>query len=235
MLLFFICLFIFGLVLLGIGLSGITGKYLERKAKPKEQIYGEKKMKGKNIMLGITILLTIITIVAGVGLFIGDMTGPGYEFQYEVHGHMENAYYANQPELMKSELQMCKQGMEDLGLEENMFATIWSWDKTPNKRMDYQYNHLDSILDRVESVIDWRNEVYGNTSGSSETLGDVYEQKMDNLRRFLKEDRWSDWISKDTYYANFHLIYYLSGIIMMILASILIVMWVICAWMAAEY
>lgn len=183
-------------------------------------------MKGK-ITLILAIIFTVLTVCICAGFWFGDMTGPAYQFNEKVHGHLENAYYANQPELMKSEMLLCVQGMRDLGLENNMYAAYWSWDKIPSKKMDYQYAHMASIIDRIDSVIDWRNEVYGNNSQGGEVLGDVYEQKMDNLRGFLKEEGWSDWIANDAFYINHYLIYYLSWIIEVLMIIITAVLWIL--------
>lgn len=154
------------------------------------------------------VLCVIVLIGLPTGLYLYDLTGPGYQYNNEVHSHMQNAYDANNPELMKEQLLLVVKGMRDLGLTDNMYDAFWAWDKTPEKRMDYQYQHLDGILERIDAVIIWRNATYGNNSQGTETLGDVYEQKMDNLRMFLQEDSWSDWIANGAFYANFHVFLY---------------------------
>jgi hypothetical protein len=167
-----------------------------------------------------------------IGLWWGNMTGPSYTFNLKVHSHMENAYFANTPELMIQQLKECRQGMLELGLTPDMFDAYWAWDKVPHRQMAYQYQHIDSIISRAEAVIQWRNENYGNESSGipSESLGDVYEMKMDNLRGFLKEEGWSDWIANGAFYANHHLIYYLGELIGIIWIIIWLVPMALIGW-----
>lgn len=179
-------------------------------------------------LLGRTIIGMIITFILIISTLTAyNMVGPSYTYRKEIRGHMENAYYANSPELMKEELSLAIEGMEKLGLTEDMYGAFWQWDKTPDKRMSYQYDHLQGILERIDAVIVWRDTTYGNQSTSTEQLGDVYEQKMDNLRAFLKEDGWSDWIAEDAYYVNNHLWLHLAPLWLGVLAIsfILIVLW----------
>jgi hypothetical protein len=181
----------------------------------------------------VLILLVVLSLMVPIGLAIGNMTGPEYEFNNKVHSYMENAYFANTPELMISNLQKCKQGMIDLGLTENMYDAYWQWDKVPHRQMAYQYQHIDSIISRAQAVVQWRNENYGNESSGipSESLGDVYESKMDNLRGFLQEDGWSDWIANGAYYANYHVIYYFGELIGSIWFFSFIIIAVLLGWL----
>jgi hypothetical protein len=171
-----------------------------------------------------------------IGLWWGNMTGPSYTFNLKVHSHMENAYFANTPELMITQLQECKQGMIDLGLTSDMYDAYWTWDRVPHRQMAYQYQHIDSIISRAEAVIEWRNENYGSGSSdiTSESLGDVYEVKMDNLRGFLKEEGWSDWIAHGAYYANHHLLYYLGELIGTLWIVVFLVPIILLFWYVAN-
>jgi len=147
----------------------------------------------------------LILIVPAVVISGYQTIGPYYEWNYEVHSHMLNAYYANSPELMITELSACENGMRDLGLTPDLFGAWLPWEKTPDIRMDYQYNHLDAIINRTKAVIEWRNLTYTTNGSAPETLGDVYNEKMDNLRGFLVEDGWSDWISYQAFFVNEYL------------------------------
>lgn len=173
---------------------------------------------------GVICFIAILFLVTG-SIFAGivNMTQAGYEWNYNVHGHMENAYYADEPQLMKSELLLAIQGMEDLGLTRDKYGAFFAWDKTPDKRMSYQYDHLYGIVDRIDSVIIWYEHNYGeNASGGTEALGDVFEEKMDNLRAFLMEDGWSDWIGCDAFYIEHYLWIHLWWIWVAILNIIII-------------
>lgn len=212
-----IILMVVGLILLIIGLSGVVGRLQTKGDKNMVEAGTRKKISfWKQFIPIVAILIAIFTIAS-----VYDMVGPAYEFRREVHGHMENAYYADHPELMKKEIELSIDGMNNLNLERNMYGAFWPWDKTPDRKMDYQYKHLDGILNRVEAVIIWRDANYGeNATGGTEALGDVYEAKMDNLRAFLQEEGWSDWIAQDTFYVSQHLWLYLFwlwyGIILLI-------------------
>jgi hypothetical protein len=223
-----------GILLLILALSGIMGRYLEKEEKMTEKEEPNVR-KRKWLYLGGSIFFITILIAIVIGASIFDMTRPNFEFNTSVHSHMENAYFANNPELMNSELNMAIDGMKDLNLKENMYGSIWWWENVPHRRMDYQYRHLEGVVSRVDSVIDWRNKVYAeNNNQMSETLGDVYEQKMDNLRGFLKEDGWSDWIAKDCYYANYYIILCVLPIIVCILLIPIVFLVIFALWGAME-
>lgn len=171
------------------------------------------------------ILFLVLLFVAPIGIGIYDMTGPAFTYSREIHSHMENAYYADEPKLMKSELLMAIEGMERLNLKEDMYSAFWYWEHTPDRKMDYQYKHLEGIVERIDAVITWYEKNYGeNATGGTESLGDVFEQKMDNLRAFLKEEGWSDWIAQGTFYVNHHLFLYLwNGLILWIFIALMAV------------
>ena len=155
---------------------------------------------------GIGILLLVLSVIGIIGLGISHYV-VGYSYEKKIGSYMENAYNMNTPSRMKEQLLLAEQGMKNEGLTPEMYGA-WIF-KKPDNSMSYQYQHLDSIIERVDVVQKWYDEVYGNDSKSSETLGDVYEQKMDNLRQFIMEDTRSDWIAKDTWYINNHFFYYL--------------------------
>jgi len=149
----------------------------------------------------VSLIVAVLSILSIVGLHLYDSVVLFPTYNRAVHSHMENAYFANTPELMKKELLLSVSGMKELGLKEDMYSVVLPWEMTPEKRMDYQFSHLESIISRIDSVGEWRKNVY-EKGGTQESLGDVYEIKMDNLRNFLKEDSWSDWIAEGAFYAN---------------------------------
>jgi ABC-type protease/lipase transport system fused ATPase/permease subunit len=59
-------------------------------------------------------------------------------------------------------------------------------------------------------------------------MGDVYEQKMDNLREFLKENGRADWISNNAWLVKYHLIFYLLDFFSVIIIAIsaMFVIWI---------
>lgn len=146
---------------------------------------------------------------------------------------MENAYAMNTPSRMIGELELAKKAMLEAGLTKETYGAMFF--KKPDNSMAFQYNHIDSILERCRAVEDWYNQVYVKQSGT-EILGDVYEQKMDNLRDFIMEDMRSDWIARDAWYIINHPIWYLTAWVWF---SIILVLWTIgsgfCISKAMEY
>jgi hypothetical protein len=143
--------------------------------------------------------------ILGAWAIFGIACAVNYEFNTEVrwnkevHGHMENAYYASTPELMVKELSLAVKGMHNLGLGNDDYAYMQPWKQTPDHRMDYEYAHMQAIIDRANDVIKWRDSQGDNGSGAQ--LNDVYGQKVDAVRHFMKDDGgWSDDIAHGAYY-----------------------------------
>lgn len=61
---------------------------------------------------------------------------------------------------------------------------------------------MDSVIARAEAVRQDRERQV--QQGGSDELGDVYEQKMDNLRTFIKEEGWLDDIGRGAYTIQAH-------------------------------
>ena len=109
---------------------------------------------------------------------------------------------------MIDEIQKAKQGMADAGLKETDYGALFF--PMPSNSMKFQYSFLDSVIERAESVEVWYDEAYNQTT-PIEGMGDVYEQKMDNLREFLREEGRADWIAKRAWYAKYHKAFYFSA------------------------
>lgn len=176
---------------------------------------------------------TLIAIILTFGI-IGGLIGfwiysyyINYGYERQVGAYIENAYEVNTPERMIVEINKAKEGMIKLGLTNDMYGA-WIFEK-PDNKMSWQYDFLDSVIERVEAVKDWRDKI--ENSQEVETLGDVYEQKMDNLREFLKENGRADWIANDVWLVNKNLAVYLVGYISLIWivlgVIILFIIWVI--------
>ena len=159
---------------------------------------------------GITLLgLPALWVVAAAGISIGMAFPANFSweptFNREVHSHVENAYYANTPELMVDELELAIAGMHDLGLDEGDFCDMRPWKQVASCNMKWQYEHLESVIRRAEAVA--RDRDRQERQGTSDQYGDVYEEKMDNLRAFLKEDGWSDDLARNAFYVEHHPFY----------------------------
>ncbi len=169
-------------------------------------------MRGSNKYGSIFVITLVIAIVYGAN---GVVT-VNYAYERQVGGHIRNAFEVNTPEAMISELNKSVAGMHAIGLTNDLYAAYFPWEQTPDRSMAFQYEYIDQLINRTEAVITWRTLAYSGNS-TPETLGDVYEQKMDNLRSFMIEsctERYvcTDWIARDVYYLNRATPYYFSGL-----------------------
>jgi hypothetical protein len=177
------------------------------------------------IVLGI--LLIFVSVVAFIALGFSQYY-VHYQYEKVIGSYMDNAKDMNTPDKMLEQLNLARAGMLNEGLTEDMYGA-WIFTK-PDNSMKFQYEHLDSIIERVKAVQEWKDKTYGNSSNSqTESLGDVYEQKMDNLREFIMEDTRSDWIAKDAWYVHKHFFYYFwADFIYLFLIMIVIVGIILC-------
>jgi len=157
-----------------------------------------------------------ITLTVAIVYGANGVVAVNFAYERQVGGHIRNAFEVNTPESMIAELDKSVAGMRALGLTDDLYAAYFPWEQTPDRSMSFQYEYIDQLINRTEAVILWRNLAYsGNTT--PETLGDVYEQKMDNLRSFMIEscpERYvcTDWIARDVYYLNRATPYYFAGL-----------------------
>ncbi len=164
----------------------------------KERVERRKKAEATGRRLIVAgVCLLIIAGASLAGACIALTVGPAYDFNNAVHAHMENAYWAADPETMRSELLLAQDGMRGLGLTDAMYSKFWPWEKTPDNQMKWQYDHTGSVIIRCDEFIDW---IAAQNGSQSQQLQDVYGQKLDNIRAFLYDGGWSDDIAKDAYY-----------------------------------
>lgn len=146
------------------------------------------------------LLLIAFFLFLGWGaLLIYGAIGPGYIYENTVHSHMENAYYAADPTTMKNELLLAVDGMKTLGLTKDKYGAFLPWNKVPKHSMEWQYKHMDSLIIRCDEFINWERSL--NTTSTAQ-VKDVYTEKLDNMRRFLQEDGWSDDIAENAFWLN---------------------------------
>lgn len=173
----------------------------------------------------LAITMTAAAAIWGVSATVVSLTGPSFDFQREVHGHMENAYFADSPELMIAELHAAESGMRNLRLTPELYGAILPWGKTPDVQMDYQYRHIDAIIQRAEQARPYCDP--GNVTATGAQLSDVCGQKLSAIRQFIKGmGYWSDDIAKDAFFANFHPLLYLGLDIFCALAAAAIGLWI---------
>ncbi len=175
-------------------------------------------MKGK-------ITIIILLVIGLLGFVVYDYY-THYQYDKQIGSYMNNAIDMVAPEPMLVQVQSAKQGMIDAGLtNEDYGALIF---KKPDNSMKFQYQHIDAIIERINAVIDWKTKVYSENSTSSETLGDVYETKMTNLRQYIKgetlEDNSgtrSDWIAENAWFVKYHIILYFDFTVYILLLSLI--------------
>jgi len=166
-------------------------------------------------IVGFAIGICVLTVLVSSVVFLHVKLNVEPTYIRAVSSHLDNAYELNSPEQMLEEVNLAQQGMVDLGLKETMYTEAFSWDQMPNKRMKFQFTYMEGLKERIQAVIDWKANTKNN---SIESLGDVYEQKMMNLRKFIMEDadghkQRSDWIAHDAWYYNMHPTLYWLGYI----------------------
>lgn len=153
-----------------------------------------------------TLLLVAALVSFGLWATIDtyEYFGPTTEYNKAVHGHVVNAYYAETPELVIENILLAKEGMEKLGLEPQHYSTLHSWKQTPDNKMSFQYDILDSVVSRAEEVITWRNQQ--QRTGGGDQLNDVYGDKIAKVKSFIynNAEGWVDDIAQDAHIAQNH-------------------------------
>jgi hypothetical protein len=175
------------------------------------------RKRGRNLVLSLVILGLFSSLMV-----VGAVVGPGYTYQKNVHAYMEQAYYSADPVLMQDNINKAKQGMENLGLTPQMYSSFWYWEQTPDKQMLWEYQHLNSIDVRCNEFIAW---IHAQNDTGSQQMQDVYSQKLNNIREFIRDDGgWSDDIAQAAYTTNFQ-VFFAVGYIPVMIALIAIVIW----------
>jgi hypothetical protein len=152
-------------------------------------------MKGFAIFLG-TIFLMMFIALACYHTYVN------YQYERSIGAYFDNAVDCITPECILTQLHDGYTAINNSGLTKDDYGA-WIF-KKPNNKMEFQYQHLDAILERAEAVQDWKNKVYANGT-QAETMQDVYTQKMDNLRNYITDEGFrSDWIAKDAWYLKYH-------------------------------
>lgn len=165
----------------------------------------------------------LVLIGSCLGLWYDWMAGPGFVYQREIGAHVENAHEVNTPDEMRRELEMAVAGMRNLGLTPDRYGAWFFFEKTPHASMDFQYRFIDNLIERIDAVAaDRQRQV---ASGTSDQYGDVFEEKMDNLRAFMDENGRTDWIAIAAWKTQFWYHYWGEALflIFLVLGSILII------------
>jgi hypothetical protein len=147
-------------------------------------------------------LFIIFICVAWIVGIIGSSVYAGYKYDVAIGSYFENAEDCITPDCILDQLNQGKLGMINEGLTADLYGA-WMF-KKPDNSMTFQYQHLDSIIERAEAVKAWKVQMYSESS-SGETMKDVYNEKMDNLRNYITAEGYrSDWIASDAWWLKNH-------------------------------
>jgi hypothetical protein len=164
--------------------------------------------------LGILCVLGIVSII-GYGLYVN------YQYEAKIGAYFDNAVDCITPECILSQLQAGRDGIVNEGLTEDLYG-VWIF-KKPDNSMVFQYQHIDAIIERAQAVQQWKIQISSNTS-SGETMKDVYNEKMDNLRLYINGEGYrSDWIANDAWWLKNHFFLAIWAIWVILLLVILAV------------
>jgi hypothetical protein len=171
---------------------------------------------------GISVLMWVMCIICvfgAIGLIVyGCFVNLDYETK--IGAYMENSRDCLTPECMLGQLGAARLAMVNAGLTDSDYGAYFF--KKPDNSMVFQYQHLDSIIERAKDVAQWKESTYGPEAKGTETMKDVYNEKMDNLRLYIHgEGSRSDWIAQRAWYAKNHFILGAFGFIGFFLLAIL--------------
>jgi len=147
------------------------------------------------------ILLGMMLMIVPVGI-IGYSVYVNYQYESQIGAYFDNAVDCITPECILTQLNEGYLAINNSGLTKDDYSA-WIF-KKPNNKMEFQYQHLDAILERAKAVQDWKEKVYANNT-QAETMQDVYTQKMDNLRNYIIGEGYrSDWIAEGAWWIKYH-------------------------------
>jgi hypothetical protein len=152
------------------------------------------------------IFLGLLSLI-GTIFFIGNAVYVNYLYERELGSYMETATDTITPESFKEQLLFFKEAINKSGLTEEDYGALWF--EKPDNSMRFQIQHVDSIIQRADAMIQWQEASYNTTSqpiyASPEAFRDVYNEKMNNLRNYIHAEGYrSDWIAKDSWYVKYH-------------------------------
>lgn len=174
------------------------------------------------------LFLIFISLLIGASVITMGVYG-SYEYKRDIGSYFSNAVDCITPECALTQLELGKQGMIKAGLTPELYGA-WIF-KAPDNSMQYQYQHLDAIIERVKAVQSWKATA-NNGTGTVETMGDTYNTKMNNVRRYIIEGGVrSDWIAEDAWWLKNYFVTGIFGPWILILAVLLFI--VGCLIMAA--
>lgn len=115
------------------------------------------------------IFVLIVALIATLG-FVAFLIGDyyvSYDYERKIGSHIENACEVNTPDRMIVEIQKAKDGMLSEGLKPEDYGA-WIF-KKPDNSMEFQYQFLDSVIERAKAVELWYNNTYSGRQATTES------------------------------------------------------------------
>ena len=175
-----------------------------------------KKAKQRRFNRTVYTTIFLVALVIAVPIVInayGDIVVL-YQYRRVIGAHLENALDGSTPDLMKQELIAAKQGMISEGLQTSDYGKFWAWQQTDDYKMDFTYRYIDGLINRTDYVIQWRNTYINATT--SQTLQDVYDEMLANLRTEYNRRGPIDWTAYPTWILKHHGWWYFVGDILFV-------------------
>jgi len=151
----------------------------------------------------------------GIGLFqLGFISGPEYTYRVNAGAHFDNAFDASTFDVMRDNLRLAITGLHALGLQSQDCGRAFSWERTQDWCMGYQYTYLEGLVNRTEYYI--RIFAENNTS----PFTDIYTQSIANVRAEFGRNGPVDWVAFPAFLLKHHGLYYWGGLVWIFLLII---------------
>lgn len=108
-----------------------------------------------------------------------------YSFKNNIEATRDLQYWAETPEDYVRYGEAYLDGIKATGLTEDDYTQFWAWDQHDRNTVGWYMSYIESTITRGYDTITWKNGLYYNKT-VSEVMGDVYEEKMDELRANTK-------------------------------------------------
>ena len=196
-----------------IGYAGTTGQS-ERKRRRYEVTFFDR-IDGITFIATLAVAILSVILLTVMGVY--HLTVVEYEFRNEVHSHFELAYRATSLDHMLEELELAEQGMRNLGLTEDMYCTLWGFQKTPDNQMSNVYRRMAELQTRIRQAIQRENN--GSMTDGVMDINMMNHERDPIYETFRGEITASgiERKAKDAYYTNGHKILYFGFVIYLVL------------------
>lgn len=172
---------------------------LNRELKDREV---KQHMSGATKVAGAGILVVAIVLLGGFGLTVLDQLNAEYAYRHAIGAYIDNAYDGPNFEVMKANLVSAYDGMRNESLVDSDCGRAWSWERTQDWCMGYQYQYLAGLINRTDFYLERVR------SGNISQFSDVYEQMISNMRGEMVRNGPTDWVAHPAWYLKYHSIYY---------------------------